>query len=275
MADSFGDRMKGYERAAENILPRRLPVIVRIDGNSFSKLTADLDKPFDRDFEEAMNAAAIAVCSYCSGAQLAYVQSDEITVLLRNDQNRDTDPFLGNRTQKLASLVAGTATLAFNKHWEVLGRSKRGIFDCRAFVVPPSEVVNVFLWRQQDAFRNFVHSYAYWRMAEKYGKKTAQKLLHGNTVSVMQEIIFQEFGVNVNDLRGKRGRTVERREREGYVRVGKVDRPSCFDLQTSEGLVVGPVVRKGWEVIEDIPLFNQDRGYIEKFLGGGDVGTEG
>lgn len=257
--------MKGYERASENILPRRLPVILRIDGNSFSKLTRDMEKPFDPSFEDAMDAAATAVCNYCSGAQLAYVQSDEITVLLRNDQNRDTDPFLGNRTQKLASLTAGTATLAFNDWLEKYTeyRSKRGIFDCRAFVVPPSEVVNVFLWRQLDAFRNFVHSYAYHKLGEKMGKKTAHKLLQGKTVAQMQEVIFQELGVNVNDLPGKRGRTIERRARPMKVTVGDTRKGCLTPAEYSEEV---HFTRYAFEAVLDIPRFDEDRNYIEKFL---------
>lgn len=36
--DPMGERLKSYERVAENVLPSRLPVIIRFDGNSFSRL---------------------------------------------------------------------------------------------------------------------------------------------------------------------------------------------------------------------------------------------
>src|SRR5690606_6640342 len=147
------------------------PVIIRLDGNSFSRLTRvlKLEKPFDERFNRAMDAAAIAVLEYCSGAQVAYVQSDEITILLRNDQTHETTPFLGNRTQKITSLTAATAAVAFSQALAAeLGLEARdgvrAIFDARVFVVPPAEVNNVFLWRQFDAFKNSVSTYAYWEL---------------------------------------------------------------------------------------------------------------
>src|SRR5690606_15755000 len=50
--DPLGKRMKCYERAAEAVLAPRLPVIIRLDGNSFSRLTRKLrfNKPFDERF---------------------------------------------------------------------------------------------------------------------------------------------------------------------------------------------------------------------------------
>jgi tRNA(His) guanylyltransferase len=45
------DRMKAYEQATRTVLPRRLPIIVRVDGKGFSNYTKQLPgKPFDRNF---------------------------------------------------------------------------------------------------------------------------------------------------------------------------------------------------------------------------------
>jgi len=176
--DSMGDRMKSYETASEQILPIRLPVILRLDGNSFSRFTKvnDFKKPFDEKFDAAMNAAAKAVLSYCSGSCVAYLQSDEMTILLRNNQTVDTDPFLGNRTQKLTSLTAAKASVAFNRALTMFDIDAQAVFDCRAFVVPHYEVQNVFLWRQFDAFKNCISAYAYYKLKEKYGRKTAMDI---------------------------------------------------------------------------------------------------
>lgn len=267
MSDNFGDRMKEYERASEQVLPARLPVILRLDGNSFSKLTdRKFKKPFDQRFETAMNEAAISVMDYCSGSQVAYVQSDEITILLRNDQSVHTDPFLGNRTQKLASLTAAKATVGFNR---ALENETEAVFDCRVFVVPPSEVVNNFLWRQLDAFKNCVSATAYYGLKEKYGRKKAQRMLHGKSTDQRQEIIFQELGINVNDIptHRKRGRcifnetrsvtlreTMDQEKLETLIERGHVDDP---DKKVQRGF---------WKIDEEIPKFSEDRNYIGKFL---------
>lgn len=262
--------MKGYELASEQVLPRRLPVVVRLDGNSFSKFTKrlKLEKPFDERFERAMESAARAVLEYCSGGQLGYIQSDEITILLRNDQTHQTDPFLGNRTQKLASLLASTASVAFNEKMREYDFVTPAIFDCRAFVVPPAEVNNVFLWRQKDAFKNFVSSYAYFKLKDKYGRKTAQKMLHGLSTNERQELIFQQLDININDLpvEHRRGRTVVRVTREVYLE--DLMPPTVYLERIEKGHIKrgDTTFRSTWEVDRDIPLFNQEPDYIQKFL---------
>lgn len=171
MFDPMGDRFKAYENVAEQVLPSRLPVLLRLDGNSFSKLTKKLKfkKPFDDLFDGAMEEAALAVLRYCSGARFAFIESDEITIALRNDQTVETTPFLANRTQKIASLTAATASVAFNSYLRAGFMEELevdGIFDCRVYVVPESDLNNAILWRQFDSRRNCISGYAYYRVKE-------------------------------------------------------------------------------------------------------------
>lgn len=262
----MGSRLKVYESRSENVLIPRLPVILRLDGNSFSKFTTrqGFDKPFDVRFNDAMDAAATAVLNYCSGAQVGYVQSDEITILLRNDQTYLTDPFLANRTQKIASLTAATASVAFNK---ALGTGTDAIFDCRVFVVPPHEVNNCFLWRQLDAFKNAVSTYAYWELSKIYGRKTTQMMLQGKSTNDRQEIIFRELGVNFNNLPTdlKRGRCIYKQVYEAVLwdTLSYSERKEFAD----KGIDMDRIVtRSKWIVDREIPRFNEDVGYIEKFM---------
>ena len=55
--DNFGDRMKLYEgaEAARKTIPL-LPICVRLDGKSFSKWTADLERPYDKRMSDLMIA---------------------------------------------------------------------------------------------------------------------------------------------------------------------------------------------------------------------------
>ena len=58
MKDALGDRMKGfYEDRYRIYLTRRMPVIIRVDGNAFHSFTRGLDRPFDADFMEIMQKA--------------------------------------------------------------------------------------------------------------------------------------------------------------------------------------------------------------------------
>ncbi len=273
MPESLAARIKAYEAASEQILPIRLPVILRMDGHAFSKLTEreDFEKPFDERFLEAMHAAATDVLEFCSGAELAYVQSDEISVLLRNDHTEQTEPFVGNRTQKLASLTASRAAVTFNRVANGHGIPTEAMFDCRAFVVPYAEVNNYFLWRQEDAFKNCISTYAYWELRKKYDATKAHQKLHGLSTNERQELIFQEFGVNPNDIatKWKRGVCIRRVERELPLR--DVLAPEKLAELLEKGHVDDPdelVMRRPWEVDTEIPRFNQEPGYIEGFLPG-------
>jgi tRNA(His) 5'-end guanylyltransferase len=267
---TLGDRVKGYEAAAEQVLPARIPVLVRLDGNSFSRFTKAVGfrKPYDERFDAAMNAAAIAAADYAH-AKLAYLQSDEITLLLVNDATHETQPFLGNRTQKLASILAGTASVAFDRALRDEGlETPAPAFDARVFVVPHADVNNVLLWRQQDAFRNCVSGVAYWGLREKYGRKTAQKMLHGRSSDEQQELIFQELGSNVNDLPvpWRRGRCVvrvtEERPIEEVVEADVLER-LVANGQRAHG---DKVLRSRWMVDRNIPRFNHDPSYVERFV---------
>jgi len=266
MGDSFGDRIKKYESISDFKLVDRLPIIVRLDGNSFSKFTSKFEKPFDQIFTEAMWSATKAVLNYCSGAQVGYTQSDEITILLTNDMTLETQPFLGNRIGKLCSLLASTCSVEFNKYMFEARKDvplTSAIFDCRVFIVPPAEVNNVFLWRQQDAFKNCVSTVAHYGLIDKYGRKTAQRMLYKQNNSQQQEIIFKELGINMNDYptKWKRGSCIVKEK--VYTPIEDLLSPEKIIKLNKQGEVIE---RSIWVVDQEIPLFNQDTNYIEKFL---------
>ena len=272
MSDSFGDRMKGYEAASETVLPRRLPVILRLDGNSFSRFTESrgFTRPFDPAFERAMDKAALGVMDYTQ-ALCAYVQSDEITLLLRNDRVLNETPFLGNRVQKLVSQAAATAAVSFMAALAetpfVVGAGAP-VFDCRAFVVPEDEVNNVFLWRQKDAFKNAVGSVCYWGLVEKYNSKSkAASMLDGKSTNDRQEIMFSELGLNADTLRtsSKRGRMVTR---QFYTApIEECMNPSMLaDLVARGKVVAGSLVRRRRMVVNDETPRFEDGTYIGQFL---------
>ena len=227
--DNLGDRMKDYERASRVSLPRRLPVIVRVDGKAFHTLTRDCEKPFDRSLMYRMNLTAGALCEEIQGAQLAYVQSDEISVLVHNYKRLNTEAWFDNQIQKMVSVAASVATAEFNEG----GGFRHGHFDARVFVLPEAEVCNYFVWRQQDATRNSIQMLA----RSLYSHRECEN----KNTSVLQEMCFQK-GHNWNDLPvdQKRGRCV--------VRVAHGDdRPS-------------------WECDKEPPIFTQDREYIDRHL---------
>lgn len=109
-------RMKeNYEDRQKLKLIRRMPVIVRVDGKSFSKFTRGMHKPFDEIFTKCMQEAMVHTCETLNAACFAYTQSDEISFLLIDYKELDTNAFYDNDQQKLVTDYASTVTLAFYK----------------------------------------------------------------------------------------------------------------------------------------------------------------
>ena len=133
-SDSLGDRIKGYENAYRISLPWRMPVIIRLDGTAFHSYTRGCKRPVDQGLVDVMNETAIYLCKNIQGARLAYLQSDEISILLNNYETLQTKPWSDNNLQKMVSKSAAQASayfsLASSKIWE--GKQKLAYFDSRA-----------------------------------------------------------------------------------------------------------------------------------------------
>ena len=201
MHETLGDRMKAYEAATRNVLPRRTYTIIRVDGRAFHSYLRGCQKPYDLEFMNDMDAVATALCKEISGAVFAYTQSDEISVLITDFASPGTQPWFGGVVNKMVSISASLATAVLNMRRS----SELGVplFDSRAFTIPdPVEVANYFIWRQRDCVRNSI------TMAAQ--AKFSHKQLHGVTTNQMQEMLFTEHGINWNDYptRCKWGRVV-------------------------------------------------------------------
>lgn len=168
MKDSFGDRMKAYERKyAGTRLPTDGVICVRIDGKGFSKFTQHLEKPFDGRFSEAM----IHTTEYLmekTQALAGYVQSDEISLILPVDVG---ESMFGGKLAKINSIFASWATGAFVTHLvenQWLDTNNIPAFDCRVWTVPKLyEGANTILWRIQDCQRNAVSMAYHWTVKKK------------------------------------------------------------------------------------------------------------
>lgn len=187
MHDSLGDRMKkNYENPYNIILPNRMPIIIRVDGKNFHTLTKKSEKPFDARLMTAMKEVAIDLVFQLQTAVIAYQQSDEVSILLHNYKNLDSQPWFDNKLQKLVSLASAIASVAFCTAY-----GGRGIFDARAFVLPEAEVANYFIWRQKDAERNSIQMVA----QSLYSPKE----LHLKKIPELHDMLIAK-DVNWNDL---------------------------------------------------------------------------
>lgn len=267
--DSLGDRMKEfYENRSKVYLTRRTPVIIRLDGKAFHSFTKGFNRPYDEIFHEAMNNTMKYLCANIQGCRLGYTQSDEITLLLTDYTTLTTDAWFGYGVQKMCSIAAAIATLMFNKYFRdavnqyfagitgmdtyhktmCLACDKGAIFDARCFNIPKEEVTNCFIWRQQDATRNAIQM-----LGQTY---FSHKELQHKSCNDIQDMLMLQKGINFNDMpiEFKRGICCIK---ETYW-PGKVV-PGCENCP-----IDARKLRTRWILDKNIPIFTQDRTYLEK-----------
>jgi tRNA(His) guanylyltransferase len=221
----IGTRMKyNYEQAYNIRLPLRMPVILRLDGKTFHTFTRGMQRPFDEDFMQAMIETAGTLCKQVQNCVFAYTQSDEISLLLHNYKRLDTQPWINNELQKMVSISASIAASFMSRRY-----NREALFDARVFVLPESEAVNYFLWRQLDASRNSVNMLAQ--------SLFSHRELQGKSNSQMQDMMMLGKGVNWNDL-------------PTYKKWG-----TCLYKD-----------KLGWIVDVECPIFSHDRDYIQRHL---------
>lgn len=266
-------RMKEYEYVTRNYLTRRMPVIIRLDGKAFHTFTRGFKKPFDEVMVDTMQKTMQYLCNEISGCALGYTQSDEITLVLTDYKKLTTEAWFNNNIQKICSVSASMATLAFNTFYREnvdrlikdnaernayltlngitskntslmyqakLPTYKYGFFDSRCFNIPKEEVNNCLLWRQQDATRNSIEALA----QSLYSNKE----IEGISTKKLQDKMFTEKGINWNDLPTslKRGTCCiqEQFEMDNPYNIGE------------------KVIRNIWTIDNEIPIFSQNADYV-------------
>lgn len=276
--DPLGDRMKeNYENRSKTYLVRRMPVIIRLDGRSWHTFTKGFKRPYDEILHNAMNATMKYLCENIQGCKLGYTQSDEITLLLTDYDTLTTDAWFGNSVQKLCSVSASMATMAFNKFFEknyfewkdktfpidylgyntgmismsdielmekyIAAINKGAMFDSRCFNIPEDEVTNCFVWRQQDATRNAIQMLGQCYFSHKELNKKSQ--------NDIQDMLMTQKSINFNDM------PIEFKRGVCCVKNRHICEPY------GNRMLVSGAKEGEWVIDKNIPIFTQDRDYIE------------
>lgn len=207
-SDSMGDRFKEYENVFQLTVPKRVPKILRLDGKAFHTLLKEAEKPYDNNISFCMVEGIKAVMQEIGGiCVFCYTQSDEATFVINDYLDIHTESWFRNRVQKIVSVSASIMSVAFTQAYNrIYDRNKIAVFDGRLFIVPETEINNAILWRQFDATKNSVQSYA--------RSFFSHKSLHKLTNAQMQEKMMTEKGFNWNDAPTwtKRGIIVKREQ---------------------------------------------------------------
>lgn len=246
------ERMKKYEYVTRHYLMCRTPVIVRIDGKAFHTFTKGMKKPFDHIFMESMQDTMKYLCENVQGCVLGYCQSDEISLLLIDYDTLETSAWFDNNISKIISITSSLASVYFNqqfyinlvdyrvKNYKSKNRdveyenrllaniSSLPIFDSRAFNLSKEEVNNYFVWRQQDAIKNVIQMIgrAYFTHKELENKNGK------DIVDMLDNIGINYHSYSTSEKRG-----------------------TCC-IKTN----------KDWELDTEIPIFKDNKDYIEKLV---------
>ena len=182
--ESLKEKCEYFRKMSDYKLIPNSYVIAMLDGRSFSKMIKNkYEKPFDDTFISMMNETAKYLLKNIQGAKFAYVQSDEISILISDFDTPETDAFFGYRLCKMQSIMASMAASKFNQlaiandiksrcydttqtdcedtlytlkdAVQYLEKAKLVEFDCKCWNVPnANEAFCHFLWRQNDCIRN-------------------------------------------------------------------------------------------------------------------------
>ena len=214
--DELGSRMKNYyESIPKTRLMRRTPVAIRIDGKAFHTFTRGFQKPFDEVLGNAMARTMEYLCQNIQNCVFGFTQSDEITLILIDYQTFETDAWFDYEVQKMCSISASMATMAFNRYFreEFFAHTTNGnwgeaeealynayrkaiekgaMFDARCFNIPKEEVTNLVYWRQVDAQRNSVQMVGQANYSHSY--------LQNKTCAEIKELLQHDFGINWDGL---------------------------------------------------------------------------
>ena len=284
----LANRMKEfYETIPKTRLMRRCPVVVRIDGKSFHTFTRGFQRPFDEILIKSMQETMKYLCNNVQGCVLGYTQSDEISLILVDYKKLNSSAFFDYEVQKVCSITASMATMAFNKYFSInmdnwgydnmpgwidggtnekvnlqlkklcdsyiVANEKGAMFDSRCFNIPKEEVANYIYWRQLDASRNSIQMVGQANFSDKE--------LHKKTTNQIQDMLMTQKGINWNDFPTyqKRGSCCIK---EVYY-VGKNGEEVPVEDSNKDDVTK----RSRWIIDKDIPIFKGEcRQYIERLI---------
>ena len=273
----LANRMKEYEKRNQYYLQKRTPVAIRVDMRAGHTFTRGFKRLFDYIFMKSMQETAKYMCENMGNAKFAYVQSDEITIILTDYDTLETDCWFNYRTDKLCSISASMATMAFNKYFEenvtnevleykmvphcveiqqeikeyhntlIAALDKGAMFDARCFNIPKEEVTNLIYWRQLDASRNSI---------QMVGQANfSHNELQNKSCNDIQDMLMLQKNINWNDFPTyqKRGSCVVKSDEKETI--------------TEDNIGTKMTIRSKWIIDKEMPILKgKDRAYIDKLV---------
>lgn len=202
---NLNDYFKNKEHEFKQFLPKKGYYIIRLDGKAFHTFCKGMKKPYDKDFIKWMDITAQKLCENIQCVKMAYVQSDEISLILTDLDSEKTQLWFDGNIQKIVSISSSLCSVFFNK---LIPIDKEAFFDSRVFKLDNLEDVSKYLcWRQSDAIKNSITmlSLHYYSHNEIHKKNSLDKL---------ELIKLKGDDYNNHDQGFRQGRVILAKEKE-------------------------------------------------------------
>ena len=221
------------------------------------------------------------LCENIQGCVFGYTQSDEITLILVDYKKFTSDAWFDYEVQKLTSVSASMATMAFNKYFSenvveynlthdplvkrreglldnyISAVEKGAMFDARCFNIPKEEVTNLIYWRQLDATRNSIQMVGQAHFSHNE--------LQDKTCNMIQDMLMTKYGINWNDftIPCKRGTACIKVATKVTENIKREPQPFGEDKVTTTIIEERPI----WAIDKNMPILKgENRKYVDDLI---------
>jgi len=252
---NFEDKLKIYEGKDVRYLSKEEPTLIRITLKHSESFTEGFMKPFDLTMSQTMAKTAQYLCELIVGCKIAYIQNEEMLILVDSQQYYDLNNWL------MTDFIERVTTTTFNnflsdyvrslslspmiynniKYVELVvnygSKINSATFDVKLFNTPKEDVYNAFKCRQQTAIRKSIYALL--------TDVCDQETLDIKTYEQLLEILVQKKNINFDTI-------------NSFITRG-VCVTKLINIKDDE-------TENIWKLDMYIPIFTQDMNYIEKYL---------
>jgi tRNA(His) 5'-end guanylyltransferase len=254
---SLRERQEEYESKYDSLIIKRLPIVIRAELRNLKRLTQNLSKPYCSEFSDIMANSMLYTIVEIQDAVFGFQHGGEITFVLRNDKSLEHEPWYQNNIQKIVSTVSGLLTAGFYRYVDIIDVDEDinlvgdAIFHAKAFGLPYiAEVVNNLIWRQQLGIRKAISEAAFVELEDKFGRRTAAKILNGKSDEEKSELLLRHCGINFYE----------------YYPLALYRGIAAYKVPKIVPTRGGSVTRNKWTLNDNIPSFVEDKDFVSNIL---------
>lgn len=226
----------------------RTPIIIHLNGRSFKKTTSFLTKPFCEELSKCFQSTLYKLCSEVEGCVFGYTFNDEIILILRNDQHKETLPWYDNRIQKINSAVTSIATYNFTTaiHAEDLSINGQAVFTTNVFNLPKiSDCITYLIMLQTKNFINSLNFACEYELIKLgFDKSAIFDMLNGLSIEERKNILLNTCNINYMDYPSSFRRGI-----------------GCYKLRVNEDNL-----KSKWHIDNDLDIFSESQQWLLNIL---------